>query len=436
MDSTDTNKIPQGFKLTEIGAIPTDWNVYRLGEICSFYSGGTPNTSIKSYYGGDIKWITSSDLNKKVINDVEGRITKEGLDNSSAKIVEKGNLLLALYGATAGIPAITNINAAINQAVLAILPRKSNPSFLFHKFTYLKDWLINTFTQGGQPNLSGEIIKNIKFALPELSEQFEISKVLDDLDSLIQKTEKLIEKKRVIRKGLIHNLLSGTQRLHGFENNWVTEKLTELCWFQEGPGVRTSQFTNSGVKLLNGTNINKNQLNLDTTERYIPSKLANGAYAHFLADNDDIVIASSGISVEKFDEKVAFVEKKDLPLCMNTSTIRFKSYSNKMTKEYLFYFLQSDSFKKHIGEQATGSAQLNFGPYHLNRLSVHLPKDIDEQTAIAETLSFVDSEIHLLDKKLVKYNQIKQGAMQVLLTGKIRLNPNSYAKPITQSRAN
>lgn len=412
-------------------ATTNGWDLKELSEVVNFNNGKAHENSISE----NGKYIV---VNSKFIS-TQGEVIKRS--DSLLCPSNKDDILMVMSDVPNG-KAIAkcfyvdkNNVYTVNQRICR-LTSKINPKFLYYKIDRNPYFL--SFDDGvKQTNLKKSEILACKINIPvNDNEQAQIAQVLSDLDSLIQKTEKLIEKKRVIRKGLIHNLLSGTQRLHGFENNWVTEKLTELCWFQEGPGVRTSQFTNSGVKLLNGTNINKNQLNLDTTERYIPSKLANGAYAHFLADNDDIVIASSGISVEKFDEKVAFVEKKDLPLCMNTSTIRFKSYSNKMTKEYLFYFLQSDSFKKHIGEQATGSAQLNFGPYHLNRLSVHLPKDIDEQTAIAETLSFVDSEIHLLDKKLVKYNQIKQGAMQVLLTGKIRLNPNPYAKPITQSRTN
>lgn len=424
MNTVNTKVLPQDYKKTEFGQIPDDWDVKRLDEVFVI-SAGRDLVKEDYYPIRDHTHKIPIYSNSLENGGLYGYTKSPRYEKNCVTITARGTIGKANYR-DSKFDAIGRL--------LVLKPKLNIDCYFVSEF--INNKLYFSIESTGVPQLTAPQASKYLVILPKINEQIGISKVLSDLDSLIQKTEKLVEKKRDIRKGLIHNLLSGTQRLHGFENDWVTEKLTELCWFQEGPGVRTSQFTNSGVKLLNGTNINKNQLNLDTTERYIPSKLANGAYAHFLADNDDIVIASSGISVEKFDEKVAFVEKKDLPLCMNTSTIRFKSYSNKITKEYLFYFLQSDSFKKHIGEQATGSAQLNFGPYHLNRLSVHLPKDIDEQTAIAEILSFVDSEIHLLEKKLVKYNQIKQGAMQVLLTGKIRLNPNSYAKPITQSRTN
>ncbi|MFA9489369.1 MULTISPECIES: restriction endonuclease subunit S [unclassified Mannheimia] len=120
------------------------------------FSGSTPSTSVKEYYGGDIKWITSSDLNKGFIFDVNATITELGLQNSSAKKVKKDTLLLALYGATAGVVGITRIDATINQAILAIIPKKDSYLFLYYWFLLNKQKIIDTYTQGGQANLSGD----------------------------------------------------------------------------------------------------------------------------------------------------------------------------------------------------------------------------------------------------------------------------------------
>ena len=190
-----------------------EWEAKKLGERCEFYSGGTPNTSITSYYGGSISWITSSDLNKGRIKEVEGRITKQGFENSSAQMVKKGTLLLALYGATAGVAAITEVDAAINQAVLAIIPHKDNPEFLFQKLTLLKDWLIKTYTQGGQPNLSGQIVKSIELSLPSKEEQTAIATVLSDMDAEIAALEQKRDKTSVLKQGMMQELLTGKTRL-------------------------------------------------------------------------------------------------------------------------------------------------------------------------------------------------------------------------------
>lgn len=189
------------------------WEEKKLGEVANFFSGGTPSTSISSYYGGDIPWITSSDLNKEKIFEVEGKITEEGLRNSSAKRVKKGTLLLALYGATAGVTAMTFIDAAINQAVLAIEPHSDNSDFLFYKFSYLKSWIVNTFTQGGQANLSANIIKALELKFPNLEEQTRIAQILSDMDNEIQELEKQLEKYKMLKQGMMQSLLTGKIRL-------------------------------------------------------------------------------------------------------------------------------------------------------------------------------------------------------------------------------
>lgn len=190
-----------------------EWEVKKLGEICEFYAGGTPITSNSSFYGGGIRWITSTDLNRGRIREVEGRITKLGLENSSAQMVKKGTLLLALYGATAGIAAITEIDAAINQAVLAVIPKKDDSEFLLQKMILLKDWLIKTYTQGGQPNLSGQIVKSIELSLPRKSEQAAIAAVLSDMDAEIAALEQKRDKTRALKQGMMQELLTGRIRL-------------------------------------------------------------------------------------------------------------------------------------------------------------------------------------------------------------------------------
>ena len=198
---------------TRLPGFSGEWEVVKLRGRCEFYSGGTPSTSNSSYYGGSISWINSSDLNTGRIKEVEGRITKQGFEKSSAKMVKKGDLLLALYGATAGVAAITEIDAAINQAVLVIIPQKDNSEFLFQKLTLLKDWLIKTYTQGGQPNLSGQIVKLIEFSLPPKPEQRAIAAILTDMDAEIAALEQKRDKTRALKQGMMQELLTGKTRL-------------------------------------------------------------------------------------------------------------------------------------------------------------------------------------------------------------------------------
>ena len=184
--------------------------------------------------------------------------------------------------------------------------------------------------------------------------------------------------------------------------------ITEMLWFQEGPGVRNTQYTTSGVKLLNVANLIDGELDITNTERYISEDEAYGKYKHFLVDDGDFIIASSGIKVEYFDRKMGFAKKEQLPLCMNTSTIRFKVLNKeKLSIRYFMYYLKSDHFKAQLNYQITGSAQLNFGPSHLKKMVFPIV-EIATQNQITEkldTLCNIESrmrqEIELLDE-LVK----------------------------------
>lgn len=203
----------EGYKKTELGWIPEDWEVKRLGELAEVYSGGTPSTAISEYYGGEILWINSGDLNKTKIFSVEGRITELGLRNSSAKIIQPETLLIALYGATAGVVAISKIEAAINQAVLAIIPRRDFVYFLLHQLIYLQEFIKRTYKQGGQANLSGELVKSCPLVLPPLPEQKKSAEILSKADEEIDLLNQELEKLKIQKKGLMQKLLTGVWRV-------------------------------------------------------------------------------------------------------------------------------------------------------------------------------------------------------------------------------
>lgn len=183
------------------------------------------------------------------------------------------------------------------------------------------------------------------------------------------------------------------------------EDITKYVWFQEGPGVRKEQYTSNGVKLLNVANLVDGKVDLSTSDRFISKEEANGRYKHFLVDEGDLIIASSGIQVSYFDKKMGFIQKNQLPLCMNTSTIRFKSLDKNVTNiRYFMYFLKSELFKRQLQKQITGSAQLNFGPSHLKKMKINMPS-IEKQNKIVEKLDKIQNIIDLRNKQL---NMLKE----------------------------
>lgn len=180
-------------------------------------------------------------------------------------------------------------------------------------------------------------------------------------------------------------------------------KLTDVVWFQEGPGVRSKQYTEKGIKLLNVANLQNGKIDLTTSERYISEEDAYGKYKHFLVDEGDLIIASSGIKVEYFDKKMGFVKLDQLPLCMNTSTIRFKALnSDEINMQYFMHYLKSDDLKRQLEKQIVGSAQLNFGPSHLKKMTIPLPPII-EQKKIADELDRISI---LIEKRRVQIEKL------------------------------
>ncbi len=185
-------------------------------------------------------------------------------------------------------------------------------------------------------------------------------------------------------------------------SNYNCVMIPEMLFFQEGPGVRNSQYKTEGIKLLNVANLQNGEIDLSTSERYISKEEAYGRYNHFMVDEGDLIIASSGIKVDYFDKKMGFVRKEHLPLCMNTSTIRFKTLDkNKMDLNFFMYYLKTEYFKAQLAKLITGSAQLNFGPSHLKQISVPVPP-IEEQKKIAEILDKASNLISLRKKQIEK----------------------------------
>lgn len=182
------------------------WEMKRLGEIFETCSGGTPNTAVKEYYDGEIPFIRSAEISK---DRTELFISELGLKNSSAKLVKKGDLLVALYGANSGDVAISKIDGAINQAVLCLRSEYSN-EFTYHYLTLKKNWIVSRYIQGGQGNLSGSIVKSIKILFPEKNEQQKIADCLSSLDDLISAQTQKIEALEQHKKGLLQNLFPNT----------------------------------------------------------------------------------------------------------------------------------------------------------------------------------------------------------------------------------
>lgn len=192
------------FKADDGSKFP-DWEEKKLGDICKTFSGGTPKSGKTRYYeNGTISFIRSGEIHD---DKTELRITKDGLNESSAKMVDIGDILYALYGATSGEVDISKIKGAINQAILCIRPLNDfHRKFIVEILRHNKETILRTYLQGGQGNLSSQIIQSLVFDFPCLAEQQKIADCLSSLDEVIEKQKATLAAWEELKKGLLQQM--------------------------------------------------------------------------------------------------------------------------------------------------------------------------------------------------------------------------------------
>ena len=208
------------------------WEQRKLGEVSESYSGGTPSVGVKEYYGGQIPFIRSAEINSEI---TELFLTEEGLKNSSARLVAVGDILYALYGATSGEVGRARLKGAINQAVLVIKPHRGYDSECLAQWLQKsKHSIIETYLQGGQGNLSGTIVKELSVDFPSLKEQQAIGDFFRQLDHLITLHQGKFEKLTNVKKSMLEKMFpqNGNSypeiRFKGFTGAWEQRKLDEM----------------------------------------------------------------------------------------------------------------------------------------------------------------------------------------------------------------
>ena len=193
-----------GYPMLRFKGFTEKWEQVKLSKTSRSYSGGTPKVGVHEYYDGQIPFIRSGEIASK---STESTISETGLNNSSAKLVSKGDILYALYGATSGEVSLSKINGAINQAILAIKPIDGYENYFL--MTWLqkeKEQITRTYLQGGQGNLSAKIVMNLVVNIPSLSEQSQIAQIFSKLDKTITLHDKKIQYLKQLKRGLLQKM--------------------------------------------------------------------------------------------------------------------------------------------------------------------------------------------------------------------------------------
>ncbi|KXU08797.1 restriction endonuclease subunit S [Streptococcus oralis] len=371
------------------------WEQRKLGDISTSFSGGTPAVGNKRYYGGEIPFIRSAEIKS---DSTELFLTNEGLENSSAKLVKKGDILYALYGATSGEVDISKINGAINQAILCIVPKINyNSGFIMQWLKYQKKNITDKYLQGGQGNLSGTLVKELDISLPTPPEQRAIGNFFQDLDKLItlqqRKLEILKEQKKTYLK-----LLSPAKgqkkpvlRFAEFEDEWKEVKVSDIFKVTRGQVLATTEISEEK------TDTHKYPVYSSQTK----NEGLLGYYDKYLFETA-ITWTTDGANAGT----VNYREGKFYSTNVNGVLLSDEGFANKVIAEIL-----NNEAWKYVSKVGNPKLMNNV----MSEISLVIPNDFREISILSSLFQDLDKFIALQQRRLDKLQNMKKALLEQMM---------------------
>lgn len=413
----------EGFKHTEVGLIPDDWITKSIEEL------SIPNGLVRGPFGGALKKEFFVNSGYKVYEQKNAIYCDVSLGNyyiNQSKYIElkrfeisEGDFIISCSGTIGRIYQIPKKfeKGVINQALLKIafdVENYSDQYFLqYFRWNYFQQRIIDSTQGGAMKNLIGmSDFKQTEIPLPPTkAEQTAIATALNDADNLISTLEKLIAKKKAIKQGAMQELLKP-------KDGWVEKNLGKSATLKARigwQGLTTAEYKETGEYfLITGTDF-KNGF-IDWQNCVYVEKLRYDQDSNIQVKSNDVLVTKDGTI-----GKVAFINEVPKPATLNSGVFVIRPIGNSFHPKFFYYILLSEHFAKFLGQLSAGSTINHLYQKDFVSFDFWTPKTIDEQRGISEILFDMDSEIEELEQKLAKQKQIKQGMMQVLLTGKIRL---------------
>jgi len=418
------------FKETQIGRISKEWKVVKLedSEVSSHIkSGSTPAKNRADYWNGTIPFVTIGDMTKtvKYLYDTESKITEFALKNSNTLLVPENSILLSMYG-TVGKIVINRITTAISQNIAAIIPNRENVDAeflhyaLMHYSFQFKSAKIITLK-----HLDIQMVKNAKIPLPPVEEQRAIAEVLGVVDSVIAKTGEVIAKTERLKKGLMQTLLTrgiGHKEykqtpIGTIPKTWQIVPLKTVVKSYKNGIYKPNKYYGRGYPCIRMYNIVEGRINianatlLDVTEQELEEYGLEPGDVVVNRVNTPELVGKAGVVPDGFG-KATFESKN----------IRIRLNREKLLPQFFSVFVQTTAYAKQVLSRAKiAVAQATITQNDLDSLLIPLPPTIDEQRKIADMVSKIDKKLELERGEKMRLERIKQGLMDLLLTGKIRV---------------
>ena len=367
----------------------------KLGELYNISSGGTPSKKNKEYYeNGTIKWVKTGDLKEKYLYDVGEYITKEGLDNSSAKIYDADTVLLAMYGATIGATSILKTEACTNQACASFKKiERIIPEYLYYFLKSKKDKFVKDSFGGAQPNISISYLKNIEINLIGKDVQFKIVNELDRIENIIKLKKEQIKKL---------NELIKSQFVEMFENQKFDLKtLNEISVIkgEYGSGASAGEFIEGQPRYVRITDIQEDG-RLNNQSMASPKNEDN--IDKYILRYGDVLFARTGATVGK-----TYKYNENEGYC-----IRFRIDINICNPDYIFIYTKTDNYKKWVENKQRVVAQPNINAKEYgNDLKIPIPP-IELQNEFADFVKQIDKQKFEIENSLKEMQELYESLME------------------------
>ena len=417
--------LPQGYKQTELGVIPEDWEIKTLGELGSFSKGSgisraEANTgSIPCVRYGEI-YTHHNDYIKKYNSFISSEVAQK------AKLLHYGDILFAGSGETKedigkSIAFIENIQAYAGGDIIILSTDTNICDAKFIGYISNTSFVNKQKATKGQGDavvhITSDSLKNISILLPPLPEQKAIAEALSDVDDLITALDKKIAKKRLIKQGAMQELLTGKKRLPGFTNKWVEKPIRLLCKLYGRIGFRGYTKADlvhkgEGAITFSPSDIHEQVISYTNCD-YISWRKYDESPEIQVFNGDIIFCKTASIG------KCAIIKNLSEKATINPQFVVLKDF--KCNNEWLYYSIIDRKFQTVVSGITGGSTIPTMSQEKLYEQTLLCPPTIEEQQAIATILSDMDKEIADLEVQRDKYRLLKSGMMQKLLTGEIRL---------------
>ena len=412
--------VPAGFQKTIFGFAPNEWHKVRVNDICRLSSGSTPRRDNAENFDGDILWVTSGELKKRVICDTQEKISEAAAKNSHLELYDPGTVVIAIYGLEAagirGTASIVGKRCTISQACMAFTEfQKVDNKFFYYWYLFNGQTIGLRYAQGTkQQNLSSDIVGAFPICFPSMSEQKRIAEILTVQDKTIDLKEKLLVEKQRQKKYLMQQLLTGKKRLPGFDCEWKTVRLGLIS-----KRIRERNHIGStNVMTISA------QFGLINQEEFFNKGIASDDKSnYFLLHRNDFAYNKSYSTGYPYGA-IKRLTRYDSGI-VSPLYICFRIKRMDVSVDFMAHYFEAGLMNREIQafaqEGARNHGLLNIAVEDFFNSKITLPP-FEEQQAIAAILTTADKEIDLLRQDLEQEKQKKKALMQLLLTGIVRVN--------------